>query len=271
MNVGLEDDFELKCRHQHYLEAENIQLAMGSNCESVPTRNGGEIGDDWDELDEVSETHHDFELYQYKEPAHFPSLCSQVCRKWRKLSIAKASFWTQIIPRQDPEYLQEMIHRSKTLPIDIQMNFRAVISVVETGQLEFISQHASRIRSFEYTSDSANENLEDFLRCLVPEVEAPAYNLHAIALTSEESRMGGGMLINMESVVEGVDPSIVDNLFGGIRELKLSGVYLPWGGTTFRNLTSLKLDFIDNTIAPSGDQVYAALSGSPELQRCLNF
>ncbi|KAG8963443.1 hypothetical protein FRC03_002982 [Tulasnella sp. 419] len=264
ITLGVEEDIEMKRQQRRFFEEEEIQRWEDDD-ELHPDPPDGYIPHDWRALDKIPHTHPDYKLQAYESPPYLPSICSQVCRRWRKLSLSKASFWTKIQLIEDPEYLAEMIRRTKLLPIDLDMNVLTDTPETKTTQLSTISQHASRIKSLEVVS-MERDNFEDFLRCIVPDAELSTYSLRAVTLGMGYSQRNRSPLIKLEDVVEGVDPAVIDGLLSGIRELQLTVISFDWESKAFQNLTLLRLDFMDHPSAPTSEQIYAILSGSPQLQ-----
>ncbi|KAG6848209.1 hypothetical protein H0H93_002309, partial [Arthromyces matolae] len=177
---------------------------------------------------------------------------SHTCSHWRRLSLHTPSLWVGI-PMGSPKWAKEMVLRSKSAPLRIELNHSAV-SVSESNFSwisDLLAGHLAHISTLSIKLDGEETTAQVF--ALLDQSDAPILERLEVTCWSDTDRS--------------VDTRLPSRLLrtSRLQYLSLVSCVMDWGShqNNFRNLQTLKI--INSPAKLTGTQVLAMLASMPFL------
>ena len=181
---------------------------------------------------------------------------THVCRKWREVACGNSPYsqglwaWGRIDPSiLRPELLDLILHRagSRSLRVSLKLRNAPQASVSKDG-LNWVIKNFGRIEAMALESDVLN----DF--AWLP--TANGDSIRALELSYAVGGGGGG----------GPLAKLCDDCMPRLRELRLSGVRLPWQGKRYLNLTSLTI-VVPGGVLDDDQSIIDIFEHSPNIEK----
>lgn len=192
-------------------------------------------------------------LEPWRRP-RFPRDLVRVSRQWRRVAMSSPRLWTNIAIDEGQEslsLLESYILNSKQTPLDIRLFFNTK-KFQPLPYVSLVTPHIHRWRSFDFRHSPAET--------IIPHLSTPAPMLEMLYLDCA-----------WRQTLEESDLSITDlNLFSGqtprLRQLSLTGVFIPWNSSVYSGLTALSLKRMEYHKGDSVQQLLQVLFRLPTLE-----
>lgn len=176
---------------------------------------------------------------------------SHICAYWHEVALHDSGLWSNISIFQ-PRWATEMLKRSKEHPIAIDLGSVGLPRPKIYGlTADIMRQHMSRIRDLNLTAFTS-KNMSHMLSA----ASYPAKQLRTLIITLRPDRADADFAIE-NSFVDGVAPML--------KVLILSKCGIRWDSPLLRNLTDLRLDFVDHDDDGDVVAILEVLENLPEL------
>lgn len=209
----------------------------------------------------------------------YPDLLTRVCIRWRQLMLNTPAFWAHIdlVPiRPDSDGFlaraEAYVARAGNLPLDIHYYCSAFYVTPDKcdieGVLNAMTTYGPRIKSLYLDTHKGSGGLGDLILqwCYMDFspgtfTELIVEDMHSIVPFTNHDRTSPGPLR------PGLTPECMDSLLIPTTNLRLHGLYFPWGHPAYHGLVDLRLTcYRGSKICITESELIGILTSSPKLQ-----
>ncbi|TFY77052.1 hypothetical protein EWM64_g6958, partial [Hericium alpestre] len=185
---------------------------------------------------------------------------THVCRLWRDTALQCPTLWTDVCFALGPQWAEEMLCRTKTMPISLRSSVAG--TSLGLSSLNLISKHLHRARDILLIASPS------FLKLILPHLPSPSSILETMML----GPFYDAQLLQIDTNFE--LPGIIAGCrFPRLRHLSLRGCWVHWSAPILCGLTYLEIqlnrahmDAADGYLKSSPKKLFCALKSMPALE-----